>query len=372
MPTTHALPQHAGFDLLRVPAIRSFISGSMLSVITAGALPPGISNGAIHPDSGGTPVVSALGSTQAAERVEERDGVDDLVNLGTSAGLPSWPAAWTYRAGEQATKDSGPPELGRAPALLNDLQRQLGNYQELLSAYESRLAEAARQGAELRTRQTILAASLRALEQEVRTQRELLRSMEEAEKHRLAELQLLNERLLSRWQKEHMTVRGSAWKVLRSVSDKLSLKSHTRNPNFELVVRRGETVLFVVEAPELSERERAALNFRLKRDKRGHFGFGARDADIRLPLRHGDVWTADDYYSFGSRLYVLQESGRSAVGRFYVVARGDPKPAGTEGVPSEIQERIGTAKKQLAELEERAAATAKELDIMTQPSGREK
>ena len=372
MPTAHTLPPQAGYDLLKVPAIRSFISGSMLSVITAGALPPGISHGAVHPDSGGTRVVSALGPTQVAQRVEECDGGDELANAGTNSGLPSWPAALTCRAGEQTTKDPGPPESVRAPALLHDLQRQLENYQEFFSAYESRLAEAAHQVVELRTRQTMLAATLRAHEEEVKMQRELLRSMEEADKHRVAELRLLNERLLSRWQTEHMIVKGSAWKVLRGVSDELTLKSHTRNPNFELDVRRGETLLFVVEAPDLSERERAALNFRLKRDKRGHFGFGARDANVRLPLRHGDTWTADDYYSFGSRLYILQESGRSAVGRFYVVARGDPKPAGTGGVPPEIQERISAAKKRLAELEERAAATEKQHEAMTQPSGRGK
>ena len=110
-----------------------------------------------------------------------------------------------------------------------------------------------------------------------------------------------------------ITVNGKSYEIVRVIRTCPDIKSNHRNYNFSMDVKKGEKILAVEKIKGDPSKE-----FRLKRDKRGKFG--AKDKNVRKPLKHGDVWEAhEDYTGYGDRLYIKHENGFTAEWVFYVV-----------------------------------------------------
>lgn len=114
-----------------------------------------------------------------------------------------------------------------------------------------------------------------------------------------------------------VSVDGKTYQVERVGADLSDLKSHNRNYNFRIPEKGKVRLLFVVGDSDLTESQKAKMVFRLKRDKQGKFG--AADKDVVNPLKHGQVWEANNYDGAGERFYVKHENGRTVHGYIYVI-----------------------------------------------------
>jgi hypothetical protein len=184
----------------------------------------------------------------------------------------------------------------------------------LIAAERARIARLA----ELRKQHEAMLAELR---KEIAVQDKRLTELakQDAEQRKALEQQFAREE--ARWNANHITVHGVEYKIVRKLSADVTIKSNDRNTNFPLRAMQGEQVLFFVNGAG-SDAEKQQLAFRLKRDRRRD-----SDPDVRKPMRHGDVWVAQDNYSgHGTRFYVKHENNRTVSGSFFVVSRAEPKP----------------------------------------------